>query len=1102
MPRRTTYRIIWSEELQRYTMTGGAIAEEIPQPTSSEWVPWLCSIRSFSFVSRTGIHYTARQEKLQRGSTYWYGYRSHEDKTIKRYIGKTIDLSIRRLEEVAAQLTGENRPAPPVPQSTNNGKQSNALTIRHTPIPSSWQKDHADEPLILQRMPLLISKLHPPHLPSTLIARPDVLALLDAGMAYKLTLLATPAGFGKTTTVSQWVTERQTHATTTLSQLSGETTAHSTHTHTAWVSLDEGDNDPVRFWRYIIAACQSFHADLGRSALALLFSELEPPFELPSQEMMLTLLLNDITHFIKNGLLILDDYHVITEPRIHAMMIFFIDHLPTSLHILLLTRSEPPLPLIRWRSRGELQDIHTADLRFSPAETTAFLQQSLSPRQITTLSDDAIGDFARGMEGWAAGLRLLQLTLPGQPPHSELEHQLALLSGSSESRLNATLPMHPRIVEYFITEVLNAQPEVVQHFLLQTSMLSRLTGSLCDTVTGQQDCAMLLERIERAGLFLEALEGANQAEPWYRYHALFAEAMRKEARTRLGAEQIRTLAQAASQWYEHHGLFAEAVDAALSAQELERAAFLIGRICTTTSFYEMHTLLHWLSQIPETILEHHPELYFYEALALLFAQAENEAIQFKTGRINERLQRAEQSWRASENYARLGEVFAFRALVIWRHGEIVGAGTYARQALDWLPPPPTRHQKSLGHHTEKIDWRSICLAVIGMETMNEGNLDEAYQKLQEARECSLFSGNKSFTRATTIMLSSILLMQGKLYQATEYIQQVLSEARAKQDWEDVIYAVHGLMGIAYERNDQKAMEQWERELEEIDKQSLGVEWQEMIHLYPALLHHLRGKTIEAQQQLTALLARVELIQSPHVLSLLFDIQNWQIRLQLALGDLPAAQHSLLALSQHKAGFSRHSYERLQLLEARLFLAQGDAPAALTQFESLLAIAHARQRTREALEIQVLMVLAYAACKQKQEARSLLRQTLVQTHSEGYMRLFLDEGEPLAVLLRTFLPTVQEKWLRTYIHQILHAFHLMASETDPQTRREMLTVEPLSPQEQRVLRLLVAGQTNPQMARELVVSVNTIKAHVKNLYRKLQVNNRLEASEVARHLKLF
>src|SRR5437763_11577113 len=272
--------------------------------------------------------------------------------------------------------------------------------------------------------------------------------------------------------------------------------------------------------------------------------------------------------------------------------------------------------------------------------------------------------------------------------------------------------------------------------------------------------------------------------------------MQREALRRLGEERLRALAQLASHWYEQHDLLAEAVDAALSAQEFDRAALLIEHIYETAGFYEMHTLLRWVGQIPETALMRHPELYFHEARALLSTSAENEAIPLKTGRVNERLQMAEDAWRARGNRARLGEVFASHALLIWSGGEIRKAGAYARQALDLLPITPTQRQESTGAQTRsgKMEWRSICLAIIGAEIMGEGNLDEARQALQEARACSNFPG---ITRVATMMLASILLLQGELSLATEYLQQVPSGATAENERSDKTHAQPGARDRGY-----------------------------------------------------------------------------------------------------------------------------------------------------------------------------------------------------------------------------------------------------------------------------------------------------------------
>src|SRR5215475_13020023 len=345
--------------------------------------------------------------------------------------------------------------------------------------------DQPNQPL----RPLLTTKLHIPQARRDLVPRPHLFARLNQGLSSKLTLVSAPAGFGKTTLVSTWLATRN---------------AQQELPPAAWVALDAGDNDPVRFWRYVITACQTFDAAIGQPALSLLHTA-QPP----SWELVLTTFINDLAQLSGKGILVLEDYHVITAPQIHEMVVFLLDYLPTTLHLIITTRSDPPLPLARLRAQLDLTELRAVDLRFSLAETQAFFQQALA----RPLAPELLEHLDARTEGWVTGLRLVALTLQGRPAADPpmLEHMLITLTGS-----------RGHIFAYFITEVLNAQPASHQAFLLRTSVLSRLTGALCHAVTGRDDSAMLLDHLERANLFLLPLDGAGQ---WYRYHALFAEAM-------------------------------------------------------------------------------------------------------------------------------------------------------------------------------------------------------------------------------------------------------------------------------------------------------------------------------------------------------------------------------------------------------------------------------------------------------------------------------------------------------------------------------------------------------------------------------------------------
>lgn len=1039
---------------------------------SAQWFEWLDLETSmiFAFHSLDGS-FTARKERIgnQRGGWYWKAYRKYQGTLYRAYLGKPEDLTSTRLNEIALSLAnrvgGETKLAPPVAEI---GSRSHSARFDETAV-----------------TPLLETKLHPPQLSARLVERPRLLHRLDSSFAHKLTLLLAPVGFGKTTLVNHWLARRSPSA---------------AFPAVAWVSLDAGDNDPLRFWRYVVTACQTLLGQEQKEAgqaVALLTATLNPPFELPSIESALTHLLNSLAEPFSGGLLVLDDYHEITEPRIHETLAFFIDHLPKAAHVLVLSRSEPPLPLLRWRARGELCEIHVADLRFSSEETADFLQHALP----ITLSEAALSQLDTSLEGWVAGLHLLCLSLSGWRTSQAIEQ--ALLSLGERASLSSP---QRSLLDFFATEILERQPEPMQRFLLQTSVLTRLSGPLCDAVTGSANSATQLAAIERAGLFLEPLEGPGE---WYRYHALFTEAMRREASHRMGEQALRDFSRRASLWYEQEGLLTEAIEAAWLSKDLERVAQLIEQL-DLQNFYEPQTVMHWLERLPEAVLCAHPMLCLVYAIELRFpvelrfSQAASKDFELaplseaQRLRIESLLQMAGEGWLSAGMRPWLGAIWAFRVL-----SGLVGLEPfatlvdYARQALVYFP------------QEEKVDyrlqmWRSTCLLFIGIEDLRLGRIAEARQLLLQAVEDNVPPGNLYLASEIQAMLAKCYLVQGELQQAKKCFRQVMPVARKLADTEMMADILLELAWLSFEWNDLKGAEQQAREALELAHQlhPLRPELHDRAALQFALLQHVQGETRAALQQLNSLLSGPLSDWTPNSLGLFYRVRDWQGRLRIATGDWQAVQASLDTCDLDQENISLSERLGVQILQGRLLLAKGDARAALQQFSHLLPLAQEQLHQYAALEIQLLLALAHAACQQAQPAHYWLRQTLLQTASEGHIRLFLNEGKPMLALLRSLLKTLQhDTTLRSYVHMILSAASPGAG-TARVAAPDSANLPPwsLTNQEQRVLRLLADGKSNQDIAQEMIVSVNTVKYHVKHLYEKLGVSNRQQASEAARYLK--
>lgn len=1050
--------LIWSQEEQRYLWRdepehGLQDTMDVRKEPES-WFKRLTASTSFSFQGREG-HLTLLKEARPRGGDgYWYAYRRQGKRTAKKYAGRTTDLTVARLEDMARAL----QCSPEQNNQTHSNSSGSAADM---------VKEHQNGISSVLQAPLLVPKFHLPPLHPSLILRERLLAQLDRALEHRLTLVSAPAGSGKTTLVRQWVAGRS---------------KQSHFPPIAWVSLDGGDNDPVRFWSYLVTACQVFRAHMGQDALALLRIMPQPPYDASLTETALTVFLNALAQCEQGGLLVLDDYHAITSPRIQQTMTFFLTYLPASIHVIIVTRHDPPFPLAQLRARNDLCDVRSSDLRFSLEEASAFFQQTLP----VPLVPEIVQRINTHLEGWAAGLRLLLIALRDAAAPREIESLLRVF-GSGQHALQ----------EYFLMEVFNTQPESLQRFLLQTSVLDRLTGSLCAVITGESEAERMLETVARANLFLEPLNSptldSSPAQRWYRYHGLFAEAMRAEARRRLGEEQLRELSAHASHWYEAHHLYAEAVEAALYAQDHSRVAVLIERILREPHAFsqanEYYTLYTWLEQLPEALLAESPALCLGYARALLYKTDSWRLSQTTQIQLEKLFQMAEERYRVTCDLPQLGEVFAFRALTAWRQDEAIQAESYARQALSWLSE-------------EQQTWRALSLGVVGKtELLYHGRVAVGRAMLEEALALCEATEHRHFRlgRATTNKLARAFFEQGELNSARAYYQKALHETReGNTHSDDAAYALSGLAHISYERNELETAREQAEEVLTIG-QYLEQEFHKVqAHLLLARIQHARGETAAARQRLDALLARISPARSDHAWPLFREVQTLRASLALSEGDLVAARRWIDGLNRSSQPLFPFVADQEMLLLARWLLAQDRREAALQLLHDLLRGAQERGHRRSVFEAQALLARVYAADKQPEQARQTLLTLLTQTCTEGYLRLFLDEGEAMAALLRSLVLHIREQPLLSYVQDIIRAFLGSPQAISAAT----LLVEPLSSQELRVLRLLVPGRSNAEIASELVVSVNTVRSHIQNIYRKLDAHNRAAAIETARQLHLI
>lgn len=888
---------------------------------------------------------------------------------------------------------------------------------------------------------LLRTKLAPPRLNPNFVPREALLARLDEGLEQKLTLISAPAGFGKTTLVSSWLEHINLPA--------------------AWLSLNEDDNDFARFWTYLIASLQTFRPETGAGVLALLQSS-----PLPHSHTLLTLLINELTAISEKFVLVLDDYHTIDTVTIDQALDFFIDHLPSRMHLVIASRADPNVSLAPLRASGQLNELRSSDLRFNLGESTRFLKQmtglSLTAAEVAALDQRT--------EGWIAGLQMAALSLRQQEP-AAVSRFIEDFTGS-----------HRFIMDYLMDEVLRGQPAEIQTFLLYTSILDRLCAPLCDSVVGtlQRSNVLtftrsneILEYLEHANLFITPLDDQRH---WYRYHPLFAGLLRHRLQ-QMYPDQIARLHLSASQWYEGAGLSGPAVQHALAAQAFDRAATLVEQIAPAMiQSSELARLLTWLSALPAEEVQDRPMLMLYFTWSMfLSGQIRQAAASLEDVAARLGTEEAEQTPEVQ------GHIAAMRAYLVRETGDFATTIALSRQALAHL-----REQDSL--------LRAMVTLNLAIAYYLQGEFEPAYQLLTETVANGQTAGLMANTLSAIYLNTQLLRAQGALGRALQLCQEGM-ELVARYGWHNspavgFLYVAFG--DLLRERNElTRAADYLEKGIH------LGQEGGHphiliIGHVWLAWLRQTQGDVTGSQE---AIQAALQLCQH-HQVSRFWPIPPaacYQVRLWITQGNLAAASRWAQASGLNQAHTPTYLYEVDALTLARLLIAQGDLEAAGNLLLGLHSTAAAAGRSGSLIEILILQAITFAAQERGEEALSALAQALGLAEPEGFVRIFLDEGSPIAELLR--------QAVARGLHNTRYALHLLNALGETITAPQPL-IEPLTERELEVLRRVAAGYSNQQIAQELVVAVSTVKKHIHNIYGKLGVGSRTQAVARGRELGLL
>ena len=909
---------------------------------------------------------------------------------------------------------------------------------------------------------LLATKLHLPRPRPGFVPRPRLAGRLDEGLARGLVLVCAPAGYGKTVALADWALR------------SGRPVA--------WLSLDTGDNDPVRFWRHVVAAVGSARAGAAERALPLLGAP--PPSSFTG---LVTALVNELAAQPGGGepVLILDDYHLIDAQPVHESLLFLLEHLPPGLQVVLASRSDPPLPLGRLRARGQLAELRAAELRFTTDEAAALLRQ-VAEGPAGALSDADVAALTARTEGWAAGLQLAGLSLRGQVDTAGF---VAAFSGS-----------HRYVLDYLTGEVLEHLDEQVRDFVLETSVLERLSAELCDTVTGRAGSQTLLEQVEQAGLFLMPLDDVRG---WWRYHHLFADLLRARLQRERPARAV-ALHRAAAAWHQERDLADDAVRHALAAGDTMWAARLIEQHFDATYHRGQRATIHrWLAALPADLAHTRARLLLAQAwMAVVGGHVEAAGVALDAAQRASAQAAAEpfepSAGRAASMLANTRAAITIaRGWLAWLHGDADGATAFASQAL--------------GELTDD-DWLLTSLGQLELALADRlrGRLHEAERGFTASLAGWQAAGERGSAVSTCELLGRVHLARGRLDAALGAFQLALEIATEPGQ------PALPVAGIAY-----AGMAEVEYQRDELDAALSHVtegiaRLQPVNHTAPmaaglARLAWIRQATGDAAGALEAIGEAERAAPSPAVTGLVNPIPAQRARLLLAQGNVTAAARWTGQQGLRPEDEPSYPQELEYLVLARVLIAQDRPGKALALLDRLLAHAVAQDRIGSVIEIQALRALAQAAGGDEPAAVTTLAEALTLAGPRGYVRVFADEGPPMRALLARIVAAYRagQPSARgipfSHLARVVQAFDgkpAVPGSAPAAAAGLPGLIDPLTGRELQVLAMLAAGEPNQVIAGELFVTVFTVKKHVSHILGKLGAANRTEAVARARGLGLI